>query len=397
MAFFSTPLSELPPLDDDAAGHAANVLDSLQVLIRSKSGGFLPFDEYMHHVLYEPGLGYYSAGSAKFGAAGDFVTAPLMTPLFSQTLAKYIQNHMAEGDSVLELGAGNGRMAVDILLLLQAERALPEKYLILEASADLRQRQQQYIKTCLDESTFSRVQWLGTLPESTSFRGFIIGNEVIDAMPVKRFVLKGGQIYELGIAWEQDGLCLKIQEVDDDLSESISARLLVDVSKYPEDYISEINLLLPAWIEGLANCMQQGQILMLDYGYERSEFYQADRTQGTIRGYYRHYAVDDALQYPGLMDLTAWVDFTAVAEGAQNAGLDVAGYTTQANFLVDSGLLMLADSGLGEQTTTEYLSQVEQIKRLLEPGEMGESVKVIALTKSRDVENGFSRDMRYRL
>lgn len=397
MAFFSAPLDQLPHLDDAAAEHAVAVCESLKALVADAPDGFLPFDEYMQHILYAPGLGYYSAGSLKFGAAGDFVTAPLMTSLFSQTLAQYILNHRQGADSILEIGAGNGQMAVDILLFLQAEHALPEHYYILEASGDLRQRQQVLMKQQLCQEVFSRVQWLGSLPPQGSFQGMIIGNEVMDAMPVKRFVLEKGGVSELGVTWEGDGLIWQSTAADSKLAEYIRQHLPGDLQDYPDGYIFEVNLMLAGWIKELSDCLYQGQILMLDYGYERAEYYRSDRTGGTIRGYFRQYAVDDVLLYPGLMDVTAWVDFTGIAESAQTVGLNVSGYTTQGNFLLDVGLLQLADSGLDDQTSTQYLTQVEQIKTLLEPGEMGENVKVIALTKSCDINSGFTRDMRYRL
>lgn len=398
MAFFNTSLADLPPPDNDAARHATNVQNSLHALIECKEDGFLPFDEYMQHILYAPGLGYYSAGCVKFGAAGDFITAPLITPLFAQTIASYIQRHLLIGDSILEVGAGNGQMAADILLSLHSAGKLPERYFILETSGDLRQRQQALLSENLGRLVFSRIEWLETLPDSPGFKGLIIGNEVIDAIPVKRFIIQNSEVYELGIGWEQGCLVWRqAAQSDMNLSNAVVKQLPTAASDYPDGYASEINLLLPAWVNGLADFLQEGQILMFDYGYERTLYYRTDRTQGTVCGYYKHFAVGDILRYPGLMDITAWVDFTALAESAQQAGLDVAGYTTQASFLVGNGLLELHNFDLKKETLTTQLSHAEQIKCLLEPGEMGENTKVMALTKSRHVVSGFSQDMRYRL
>ncbi len=398
MAFFSTYLNELPEPDAEARRHGDRVLTSLRQKIDS-AGGFISFSEYMQHVLHAPGLGYYSAGREKLGSAGDFITAPMISPLFSQTLGQHLLSVLPDKGAILELGAGSGTMAADILLHLEKHQALPESYLILEPSADLQARQRQYLEQRLT-STFDRIDWLDSLPDKDSFTGIMIANEVMDAIPVEHFALQEGEIHQLGIGMEASRPCWKSRTAPAKLATQIEACLPLAVTDYPDGYRSEINLLLPGWIKALSSGLRTGGVLLLDYGYERAMYYRPDRLHGSLRAYYRHYDVDDVLLYPGLADLTAWVDFTAVAESALAAGLLVSGYATQANFLLENGLLNLMQSGINgddRQVNPGHLSSAEAVKRLLEPGEMGETVKVISLTKNSEPGPGFTQDIRYRL
>ena len=398
MAYFNTTVDSLPALDAESQQHAERVQTFLRELIESH-GGFIGFDRYMEAVLYEPGLGYYSAGSEKFGSSGDYVTAPLISPFFSQTVAHYIAGRLIAGDAILELGAGTGVMAADMLAYLGAADALPSNYYILEPGADLRQRQLSTLTRLVPELV-ERVSWLDCLPSRESFSGVIIGNEVVDAMPVKRFVLQSGEIQELGVGFCDGHPCWKTSSADGIFKQTVLSCLPLSLESYPDGYCSEYRPVINSWLGALHECMESGMVMLLDYGYERSTYYAAARTNGTIRGYYRHYMLEDPFKFPGMVDLTASVDFTELAESAVQHGFQVSGYTSQANFLMDSGLLerVSAQQDLDAHVGTPgYLSQAEAIKCLTDPGEMGESIKVIILDKGREIDAQFSRDQRYRL
>ncbi len=398
MVFFSIYPDKLPEPDTEARRHGERVLASLRQKI-NRADGFISFAEYMQYVLHTPGLGYYSAGQEKLGSAGDFITAPMISSLFSQALSRYLLAVLPDNGAILELGAGSGTMAADILLYLAEHGALPESYLILEPSADLQARQRRHLEQCAP-GIADNVEWLVHLPDQDSFTGMIIANEVMDAIPVEHFVLENGSIHQLGVGVEASQLCWKSRLAPPELATQIEARLPSTVTDYPHGYRSAINLLLPDWIKALSYGLKKGGVLLLDYGYERETYYRPDRAHGNLRAYYRHYDVDDMLVYPGLADITAWVDFTTVAESALAAGLQVSGYTTQANFLLENGLTDLARSEVNDDNnsvSTDYLSSAEAIKQLVEPGEMGETVKVITLTKGSEPGPGFGRDMRYRL
>lgn len=350
----------------------------------------------MELALYAPGLGYYSAGSQKFGEAGDFVTAPEISSLFSRCLARQCQQILEglEQGVILELGAGSGRMASDLLQEMERLNCLPQQYFILEVSAELRERQRLLFQTEIPH-LFDRFVWLDRLPIKPLL-GVVLANEVLDAMPVHRFQLTpSGEIKEFFVARKQDEL---VWELADPSSSLLTQQIYtLGIKQYP--YESEINLLLPTWLKSLSECLQHGLILLIDYGFPRHEYYHSDRTMGTLMCHYRHRAHTDPLLWLGLQDITAHVDFTLVAESAVAADLHVAGFTTQAAFLLNCGLLNL--------TTEEMLGDIkqrllinQQIQKLTSPAEMGELVKVIALTRRIDETNliGFrSYDQRGRL
>lgn len=390
MAFFNTSLNDLPELDAQASEHAELVKSTLLERI-SESDGWLPFDEYMHFVLYAPGLGYYSAGSTNFGQSGDFVTAPLISPLFSRTLAAFLSRQMQADDELLELGAGNGFMARDILDCLQSNEVAPTAYNILEPSADL-QFQQSEVLAGIDAR---KVRWLDQLPGENSFTGIVLGNEVVDALPVKRFVLKNGAVFQQFVGSSEGELCFRLREAEEEFAMQVREVLSCELSYYSDGYSSELLVSLDAWLQALSLMMHSGLIVFIDYGYERKQYYDPARKTGTIRGFYRQFMVEDPLQFSGMMDLTASVDFTRLAEAAVNAGFDVCGYTTQANFLMENGLLELAAEPLENQK--EQLSRAEAIKLLTDPGEMGEKIKVMVLAKNRELDRLFHRDFRYML
>lgn len=386
--------NELPPPSAEALVHS----ERLQALIREEiatTGGHIGFDRFMELALYAPGLGYYSAGSGKFGETGDFVTAPELSPLFSHCLARQCAEVLKGigGGDILEFGAGSGVMAADILAELARLEALPGQYFILELSADLRQRQQQTIEQKVPKLA-ARVVWLDALPEP-GFRGVVLANEVLDAMPVHRFVIDNGDPRELCVVWDGEQFALQSGPAD--------AALYTRLKQLQQDYVladgysSELNLHAEEWVRSLADFLAQGVALLIDYGFPQREFYHPQRSGGTLMCHYRHRVHDDALRLIGLQDITAHVDFTAVGEAALAAGLDVRGYTSQANFLIANGLTELLAGAGGD--SRQQLTLSAQVKRLTMPGEMGELFKVMALSREwRRPLQGFSlRDERGKL
>src|SRR5688572_27718799 len=346
----------------------------------------------MQLVLYEPGLGYYVAGARKFGAAGDFVTAPELTPLFAQSLAVQIDaiRERSNGD-VLELGAGTGKLAADLLLSLRADASAAWRYRILEPSPDLRARQRTTIAQRAGVFA-SRVEWIDSLPAHID--GTIVMNEVLDAVPVHVVARRAGSWFELGVE-DQDGSLMLAPRalVDGALRRHAAARFPTE-----GDYQSELGLAAEALVESLGRRLRRGAMLIIDYGFPRHEFYHPQRAAGTLMGHYRHRAHADPLLWPGLSDLTAHVDFTAVAEAGVRADLDVAGFTTQAAFLLGCGILdRLRD--VGAPDAQDYVREASSVQTLLSPAEMGELFKVMALSRSDDIRwPGFgSSDMRHRL
>ena len=362
----------LPAPSPEALAHSRRVVAHLLSLI-DDAGGWIPFSRFMEAALYAPGLGYYAAGAAKFGAAGDFVTAPEITPLFGRTLAHAIAPVLAAtGGEVLELGAGSGRLAADLLGELARLGTLPARYAILEVSADLRERQRQTIARECPELA-ARVQWLDALPECVS--GVILGNEVLDALPVElvHWTEDGPQVR--GVVRAGDGFGWADRPIDDPV-----LRARAEALDLAPGYVSEINLAADALIASLGRTLAHGLILMIDYGFGEAETYHPQRHMGTLRVHYRHHALDDPFHLPGLADLTAHVDFSAVARAGAAAGLELAGYTGQAAFLLDSGLTEL----LMETPPTDaaaWLPQANAVQRLVSPAEMGELFKVIGLAK----------------
>jgi SAM-dependent MidA family methyltransferase len=387
----------LPVPEQDALLQSEKLVVRIKDLIKEQ-GGMIGFKQYMSTVLYEPGLGYYSAGSRKFGAKGDFVTAPEISPLFSQCLAYQcgqVLNKLGSG-SILELGAGTGVMARDLLLELEKIGLLPESYFILEISADLKQRQQELLNQSIPH-LMERVVWLDSLPEK-SFSGLILANEILDALVVRRFKKTPESFKELKVGLDNDEFVWIETDADAELEKELTQ--LEDQLSEPlaENYISEINTDLAKWINGLEEVLQRGVMLFIDYGYSTSDYYHPERIGGTLLCHYRHRVHADPFLYPGLQDITASVNFTAVAECADAIGLHVNGYTTQAYFLFGCGLENL----LADMATLDIKSQTEtaqQVRKLTMPEEMGERFKIIALTKDCDPTLvGFSiMDQRARL
>ncbi len=362
----------LPAPTPDALAHSQRVTAHLRFLIDA-AGGWISFAQFMEAALYAPGLGYYAAGAMKFGAAGDFVTAPEMTPLFGRTLAHAIAPVLAETDGeVLELGAGSGRLAVDVLGELARLDALPARYCILEVSADLRARQQDTLARELPQLA-GRVHWLDALP--AHFSGVILGNEVLDALPTELVHWTEDGPLSRGVIMEGEAFAWQDRPIGDPL-----LRARTDTLGLAPDYLSEINLAAEALITSLAQVMDRGVILMIDYGFSAAEYYHPQRHMGTLRAHYRHHALDDPFYLPGLCDLTAHVDFSVVARAGMAAGLELAGYTSQASFLLNSGLTELLMQ-TPPADAAAYLPQANAVQRLVSPAEMGELFKVIGFAK----------------
>lgn len=372
-------LEHWPKPGADAESLCARLIERVRAEIAT-SGGSISFARYMQLALYEPGLGYYSNGLIKFGSQGDFVTAPEISPLFGRCLARQCRDVLdgLGGGDVLELGAGTGRLAADLLLELERLGALPRRYLVLDLSADLRTRQREHLRS-VAAHLLPRVAWLDELPEGP-LEGLILANEVLDAMPVHRFRLGDG-IRELRVTWQEDRFTWTDQGPS--APEVVSAVERVQAGlgyRFPRLYSSEISLMIEPWIASLAERLDRGVILGIDYGYPRREYYHPERSEGTLMCHYRQRAHADPFVLPGLQDLTAFVDFTAVAEAGAANELDLAGYTTQAHFLMACGLDTLLTE-LNSQEPQHYLEYARQAKTLTLPGEMGERFKVMALAK----------------
>lgn len=386
----------LPEPGADALAHSARLLALIAEEIAA-AGGQLPFDRFMELALYAPGLGYYVAGARKFGAAGDFVTAPEISPLFARCLGVQCAELLGAlgGGGVLEFGAGSGALAADLLQALADDRAPVADYCILELSPELRERQRATLAERVPD-LLPRVRWLDRLP--ARFSGVMIGNEVLDAMPVHRFALNGGAVVE-GCVVTADGELAEAWLVPRSAGLVEAVRAVEDVvGPLPDGFQSEINLRLAPWLQAVGAALTAGALLLVDYGYSRAEYYRAERSAGTLLCHYRHRVHGDPLRWPGLQDITASVDFSAVALAARPAGLQLVGYTTQASFLLATGL----DRFLGEsdpEDVVRHLAFVQGAKTLILPAEMGERFKVIGLAKRLDCAwSGFAfRDLSDRL
>jgi len=379
---------------------ALEVSTELARLIRSEieqAGGAIPFSRYMELCLYAPGLGYYSAGHQKFGPGGDFITAPELSPLFGRCLARScaaVLETLGGGD-LLEFGAGSGRLVVDLLGELSRMNKLPGRYYILERSAELKQRQQETLQKELPQ-LLDTVVWIDTLPD-TGFRGVMLANEVLDAMAVERFRWTGSDVEWFDVIAAGDEFEWRTQ-VAPASDEQAVIKALAAECEMAAGFVSEANLAIQPWMQAVSDVLECGLLLLIDYGYPRHEYYHSQRSEGTLMCHYQHRAHDNPLLWPGLQDITAHVDFTAVAEAAVAAGLSVAAYTTQAWFLLDSGLDDFLQQA-GPVDTVEYMQQAQQAKTLILPGEMGERFKFIGLTRDLDQAiPGFRmQDMRARL
>lgn len=371
-------IHSLPLPDAESLAHSEKAASRIRQAI-AEAGGSISFAEFMQLALYEPGLGYYSAGATKFGAAGDFVTAPELSPLFGRVLARQTAAVLRQlrDPRILELGAGSGALAVQMLGALPDHGIELARYAILEVSADLRQRQERMLRDELPELS-TEILWLSELPER--FDGVVIANEVADALPVERFERSRDGVLQHRVAVERNRFVWRR-----DIAPAFLADAVLHVEEtigrmLPDGFVSEVSAGLPGWIDDLASRIGDGFIFLVDYGLTRSEYYAADRSDGWLRCHFRHRAHNDPLIYPGIQDVTAWVDFTTVAEAASAAGMDIAGFVSQAHFLMNGGL----EEELTEFTRLPTAAQLElsrQVKMLTLPGEMGEHFKCIGLSR----------------
>jgi len=389
-------MQALPQPDAAAIRHSTALC---AYMLESKQGQDLSFSEFMQQALYAPELGYYSAGLQKFGSGGDFVTAPELSPMFGQCLANVcaqILPTLAQGQ-ILEFGAGSGRLAVDVLQHLDKQYQLQPDYYILELSADLRARQQALFEQHAPEY-LPRVHWLDRLP-AEPIQALVLANEVLDAMPVERFIIEAGAMLSLAAHWQGQRFEWRTQAPADLLSEAVQAKQDQLDAALPSGYCSEINLYLKPWLQALAASLDQGLVLLIDYGQDQSHYYHPQRQQGTLMCHYRHYAHSDPFFYPGLQDITADVDFSALAQAASAAGFEVAGYTQQAEFLLNSGLPQLLEQALATQAYPDFLHSSQRAKQLILPQAMGERFKIMALQRGviGDSILGFEQDRRYML
>lgn len=396
--FIDTPL-QLPEPSPQEQQQTAILHQLIEQEIHENNGS-IPFARFMELCLYQPGLGYYVTRQKIFGEGGDFITAPEMSPLFSQCLARQCQQVLEHCDkkNILEFGGGSGINAVQILQYLESVEALPDQYLILDISPNLRAEQRDLLQSRIPHLA-ERVRWIESL-QGNDFEGIIIANEVLDAMPVHRIRVKdNSEIVELGVGIEGDHFCWVEQTPSNDELKAL-AQAIPEQLDYALDvpYETEINLAGLGWIRSLADFMKKGAVILADYGYPRSEFFSAERREGTVMCHYKHRAHGHPLIFPGIQDLTSHVEFTSIAETALEAGFHVAGFSSQALFLTGCGMEQLLQQ-MDTSDTKSFITQIQSIKKLILPQEMGELFKVIGLTKDFDLQLiGFSaQDQRYRL
>ena len=376
-------MTPLPIPSPQAQKHSQQLVELIRRTIQ-QAAGWIDFAQFMHMALYAPGLGYYSAGSQKFGKGGDFVTAPEISPLFAQSLANQITQvlEITQGD-ILELGAGTGKLAADILLTLDEQECLPSNYYILEVSDHLRHVQREWLITKLPHTLMQRVVWLDALPQE--FSGIILGNEVLDAIPTHLVHTSSDGILERGVVAKDEGFTWQDKPL-------VEPNLLSVISKLrlPDGYITEVCPAASGLITSLASVLTQGVILMIDYGFSAREYYHPQRNQGTLMCHYQQLAHTDPLIYIGLQDITAHVDFTAVAQAGIDHGLQLNGFCNQAQFLMNCGILEVM-SQVSPHDMAKYAPLAAAAQKLLSPAEMGDLFKVIALSKNIELSLlGFS-------
>ena len=381
--------SALPVPDREALAISQELSTRIAAEI-ARHGGWLSFARYMEMALYEPGLGYYSNPGQVFGAAGDFVTAPELTPLFGATLARQVSPWLKDpalagsGQVVLEVGGGSGMLAAQLLNALDNVGHHEVRYLILELSAERREHQRQTLKS-LAPGLMDRVGWLETFPES--YAGVVVANELLDAMPVQLFEWQAdaeAELQEMGVTWVDGRFAWAPRPADAVLTETVTAlrnRLGPEGAQWHSPYRSEICPAQQAWMRTLADCMTAGVVMLLDYGFAAPEYYHPQRDQGTLMCHYRHRSHADPFLWPGLSDITAHVDFTALARAATAEGFSLVGYTSMAAFLLNAGLLdELAD--LPREPESFWFAQAQAVQQLISEAEMGELFKVIAFEKN---------------
>jgi SAM-dependent MidA family methyltransferase len=392
------PTVTLPTPSETALQYSHALQNAIRTRINA-AGGWISFADFMEAALYTPGMGYYSAGAAKLGQAGDFVTAPEISSLFGKTIARQAAQvfELIGHNDILEFGAGSGKLALDLLLELEQRGCLPKRYFILEVSADLQQRQRELFEKYASHLV-SSIHWLTCLPNE--FNGLILANEVLDAMPVHLVVWQNHHVYERGVSCNQQAFEWQERpliggELFEIAQELIPFRDAMDHDSFR--YASEISLATRHFMRSLAQILRQGVILLIDYGFGQTEYYHPQRSQGTLMCHYRHHAHDDPFYLPGLQDITSHVDFSAISRVALDSDLQLLGYTNQAHFLINCGITEIL-SRIPADNTHQYLPLANQLQRLVSPAEMGELFKVIAFGRQIDQSlMGFSRGDKSRL
>lgn len=375
--------ASIPEPDADERAHSAELVALIRAEIAAH--GAIPFSRYMERALYAPGVGYYSAGRTKFGAAGDFVTAPELGFLFARCIAGALAPSLRElgpDADFLELGGGSGAFAIAALRELAARGCLPRRYRILEPSADLRERQRTRAAQDLSADLAARIEWISRPPEE-GWRGVLFANEVVDALPATRFTLQDGEVFEEYVTLDGEQLVRSDRPADGLVAGAVRHVERALEAPFADGYRSEILPQLPYWMQAVTAALEAGVVLFVDYGYPRREFYLPERRDGTLVCHYRHRANADPLRWPGLQDLTAFVDFTALAEAGVGAGFDFVGYAPQAQFLLANGLPALLEDAQA-LSEVERLRVVAEAKRLTLPGDMGERFQAIAFARGVD-------------
>jgi SAM-dependent MidA family methyltransferase len=382
--------------DEAATEHSALAADHIKEQIAG-AGGWLSFERFMDLALYAPGLGYYSGGARKLGVGGDFTTAPEVSSLFGRCVAAQCAEVLRalHAPSILEIGAGSGRLAADVLARLESLGQLPAKYLILEISADLRERQRALLQERLPH-LLDRIDWLDRPPEEP-FDGIILANEVLDALPVARFQWQARGVEELGVVAQAGHFAWAARPANPAMVE-MCRRLSVAGGGWDDGYVSEYCPRIVAWTQAVTQALHAGAVLWFDYGLPRAQYYLPERHDGTLICHYRHRVSSDPFAHVGLQDITAWVDFTSIAESSRAAGFELAGFTTQAHFLAGNGIdrEMRLAAGADENLFARLANQARQ---LVLPGEMGERFKAMAWLRGLDMPlSGFGLlDLRHTL
>jgi SAM-dependent MidA family methyltransferase len=367
----------LPPPAPEAAAHSHELAERIATTIGAE-GGWIPFSRFMELALYAPGFGYYAAGSRKIGADGDFVTAPELSPLFGRCLAMQARQVLDRtGGDILELGPGTGALAADLFAELKAQGAAPSRYRMLEVSPELRERQRERIVARLPDDA-GRFEWIDRLPERID--GLVVANEVLDVLPCALVHRSGGEILERGVVLTEAGFGWEDMALPEG---ELKRRAAAVIPPGDYEYLTEVNLAAEALVRSVAAALGRGLALFVDYGYAQAEYYHPQRSMGTLRCHYRHRFHNDPFFLPGLQDITAHVDFTAMARAAQATDAEVMGYTTQAHFLISCGLaVMVAESDPG--MTLSRLKTTSAVNRLISPSEMGELFKVLGVGRGVD-------------